>query len=99
MDLTGSPVQMVNGLCLLGSFFCVRIVWGWYMAYDLFSNLWLNRSHISWILSSIYLFSNMSLNGLNLYWFGKMIEALSKRMSGARSKEAQVVGVEGRKHK
>lgn len=59
------------------------------MAYDVFSNIWYNLDRVNWIISSIYLFSNMSLNFLNIYWFGKMIEALAKRMRTS-SKESPV---------
>lgn len=82
--MTGGYLQLINGVFLLGTFFAVRGVWGWYMAYQTFSNLWHNREHVSWFLSGVYLFSNMSLNTLNIYWFYKMIEALRKRLSPSK---------------
>ena len=79
VGMTGSRLQLVNGLLLLITFFLVRGVWGWYMAYDVFSSLYYARERVNWTLSSIYFFSNMSLNFLNIYWFKKMIDALRKR--------------------
>lgn len=89
--MTGGILQVVNGALLLLTFFLVRGLWGWNMAYQVFSNLWRNRDHVSWILSSIYLFSNMSLNLLNIYWFTKMIQALKKRLAPSAKSEAKKV--------
>lgn len=82
--MTGGRLQLINGFCLLASFFLVRGVWGWYMAYSLFTNLWRNRDNIDPVLTGVYFFSNMSLNALNIYWFTKMISALRRRMSPAK---------------
>lgn len=79
--MTGGYLQILNGVVLLVTFFLVRGLWGWFMAYSLFSSLWRARDHINWVLTGIYLFSNMSLNLLNIYWFSKMISALRKRVS------------------
>lgn len=85
--MTGSRLQIANGLVLLATFFFVRGLWGWYMAYDVFSTLYRRRDEVSWALSGIYFFSNMSLNMLNIYWFAKMIEALQKRTKGKNTKK------------
>lgn len=81
IGMTGGYLQILNGVALLTTFFLVRGLWGWFMAYSLFSKLWYARDDINWILTGIYLFSNMSLNALNIYWFSKMIAALRKRVS------------------
>lgn len=43
-------------------------------------------------LASVYLISNVTLNSLNFYWFGKMIETVMKRFrpeEGEKGKEKQ----------
>jgi hypothetical protein len=37
-------------------------------------------------LGFIYLFSNLVLNALNFYWFGKMIKAMRKRFTPQKEK-------------
>jgi len=37
------------------------------------------REDVPFWLAASYLASNITLNGLNWYWFGKMIEAIRKR--------------------
>lgn len=39
-------------------------------------------SYIPWWIIAIYLVSNVTLNALNWYWFGKMIETVRKRFEG-----------------
>lgn len=51
-------------------------------------------------LAVVYLGSNVVLNTLNFYWFGKMIETVRSRFRGPRSKGAEAkgageVGLEG----
>lgn len=36
-------------------------------------------SYVPWWIIAIYLVSNLTLNALNWYWFGKMIETVRKR--------------------
>ena len=40
----------------------------------------------SW-LAFVYLGSNILLNGLNFYWFGKMIETIQKRFTEVKGKK------------
>ena len=89
LGMTGSVLQSVNGVLLLVTFFLVRGVWGWYAAYQVFSLIWQNRQHVPVGLSLMYLFSNMSLNALNVYWFMQMTKALRKRFGGSSAKKVQ----------
>ena len=41
-------------------------------------------------LACVYLGSNVVLNSLNFYWFGKMIETIKKRFQERPGKKAQV---------
>lgn len=120
--MTGSRVQLYNGIVLLFAFFSCRLVWGTYQTVRVYQDIWaaihhepagagihidaLNNSTTSgrnaaagksaapvhgdimqfageeyvplW-LAFTYLGSNIVLNTLNFYWFGKMIEMVRKR--------------------
>ncbi|ORY21760.1 hypothetical protein BCR33DRAFT_729187 [Rhizoclosmatium globosum] len=69
---TGGWLQMVNGVFLLSVFFGVRICWGNWCSIELF-----NRAPIA--PSLLLLVLNVSLNGLNLFWFWKMIDSVRRR--------------------
>lgn len=106
--MTGSRPQWYNGLVLLSSFFCCRLVWGSYQSIRVYADVWsamhvdepgvLDRAFATdnevmkyakgnnippW-LAIVYLGSNVVLNALNFYWFGKMIETIRKRFTEAK---------------
>ena len=104
--MTGSRPQWYNGILLLSSFFCCRLLWGTYQSIRVYQDVWAalhydpaGRSNAvfkpsgdaleimrfagnyvvpTW-LACVYLGSNVVLNTLNFYWFGKMIETIKKR--------------------
>lgn len=119
LNLTGTKIQLYNGILLLFTFFSCRLCWGSYQSMRVFSDVYkvltANRLTLSdpefgklnnngtlvtppelfepqseimqfagdrlvpvW-LAGCYLLSNLVLNGLNWYWFGKMIETIRKR--------------------
>lgn len=85
--LPSSPVpfalRLANGLCLMATFFLVRIVWGFYMAPFVFRDLFMrfnNRTHPQWVAVTIVL-SNLVLNSLNVYWFYKMQQVARRAIS------------------
>lgn len=80
---TGSTFQLINGIFLLLTFFCVRIVWGGYISYHFFHTLYDVRREIPWLYIPIYGLGNIALQALNWLWFGRMINALRKRFDGA----------------
>ena len=109
--MTGSRPQWYNGMFLLGSFFCCRLLWGTYQSIRVYQDVWaalhydsLTRSKESgfgqdavmrfagdfpmpaW-LAGVYLSSNLVLNTLNFYWFGKMIETIQKRFRESTDKK------------
>ena len=43
--------------------------------------------HVPTWLAIVYLGSNITLNSLNFYWFGKMIETIQKRFSEVKGKK------------
>lgn len=78
---TGSQLQLINGVFLVSSFFLVRIIYGGYISI-LFCYTLLEKRHeipLAYILT--YGAVNVMLQGLNWYWFSKMITALRKRFS------------------
>lgn len=77
--MTGSIYQLINGVILLIVFFCARIVFGLYMSYHTYQNVMLVVDQVPTHLIVIYSVANVVLNTLNLYWFYKMIESLTKR--------------------
>ena len=125
--MTGSRPQWYNGMFLLSSFFCCRLLWGTYQSIRVYQDVWaalhfdpLTRSSKAifepdaesadimrfageysmpaW-LAVVYLSSNVVLNTLNFYWFGKMIETIKKRFveskdkKGGRKREEKEEGV------
>ncbi|CAO2655973.1 Nn.00g047760.m01.CDS01 [Neocucurbitaria sp. VM-36] len=115
LNMTGTTLQLVNGIVLLFTFFSCRIVWGTYQSVRVFGDVYraynggsvaisdpefgkLNNGTVIgnagfkhdvlqfaegqtvplW-LAGVYLASNLTLNGLNWFWFGKMIETLRTR--------------------
>ena len=115
LNMTGTTVQLVNGIVLLCTFFSCRILWGSYQSIRVFTDVYhaytagavprsdpevgkLSNDTIVgnagfkndilqysegqtvplWLISA-YLASNVILNGLNWFWFSKMIETLRKR--------------------
>lgn len=116
LSLTGSTLQLINGIFLLLTFMSCRLIWGTYQSIRVFGDIWTayhagpvtfldptiksfdNATAIDagttertailqfadgqtvplW-LAFAYLASNLVLNGLNWFWFTKMIETLRKR--------------------
>lgn len=109
LNLTGSKLQLYNGILLLGMFFSCRLVWGTYQSVCVFYDIYRALKHpgatplsankgsqtildgrsqmmrfagdeqIPMWLAASYLGANITLNGLNIHWFGKMIETVRKR--------------------
>lgn len=79
---TGSVLQLLNGIILLATFFCVRCIWGGMMSYDFFVTLNSAYDQVSTPYLIIYGGGNVLLQGLNWFWFTKMIAALAKRFQG-----------------
>jgi len=76
---TGSTLQLINGFALLSVFFCVRLIWGGMMSYDFFVTLNAVYDHLPLVYIVVYGASNIMLQGLNWFWFTKMVGALRKR--------------------
>jgi hypothetical protein len=48
-------------------------------------------------LAVVYLSSNLTLNGLNYYWFSRMIQTVSARFTTPKEEKAAKVRIEGSK--
>jgi hypothetical protein len=95
LGMTGSRVQLINGIVLMVVFFCVRLLYGTYATFSWLRDIWY-ISHASglkvpqtqlfassfpvpWWLFTIFVVSNSTLNVLNVVWFGLMIKAIRGR--------------------
>lgn len=112
IGMTGSLLQLYNGVALIVTFFCVRLLYGGMMSVRIYSDVWksllrdcrsiiaekeftvgdtfghgvsLTDCPIPWWLLCFYLGGHITLNTLNVYWFGAMIRAIQKR-ADVRSK-------------
>ena len=113
LHMTGSKPQWWNGMLLLSSFFCSRLLWGTYQSVRVYQDVWAGlhpmpadgnhtlgpivdaetmrfarEDQVPVWLASVYLTSNIVLNTLNFYWFGKMIETIRKRFQGHATTES-----------
>lgn len=77
--LAGSQLQWVNGLFLLFSFFSVRIVFGLYQSFLFVQACLENWSRLPLGPVYFYFLANIATNGLNLFWFSKMISSVMSR--------------------
>ncbi|KAI0261345.1 DUF887-domain-containing protein [Gloeopeniophorella convolvens] len=78
---TGTLLQLVNGLTLIGTFAGARLVYGSIMSLQFYQTLFEVRDGVSVVILLGYAIGNTVLNGLNVVWFTKMIAALRKRFS------------------
>lgn len=91
--MTGSRIQLYNGVMLVIVFFGCRLVWGTYLSVKIYQDIWLLRGS-AWVSHSdtkfplwmvyAYLVSNTTLTILNVYWFNQMIQAIRKRFPGSK---------------
>lgn len=82
--MTGTTAQLINGIALITAFGCSRLVWGTYQSVRMFQDVWRAIQHggelpVPKWLALVYVGSLTVLGGLNFYWFGQMIQTVSKR--------------------
>ena len=82
--MTGSTSQLVNGIALITSFGCSRLLWGVYQSVRMYQDMWAAFQTKGGLpippwLAATYMISNTTLTALNAYWFTKMVETLRKR--------------------
>ncbi|KAJ3782359.1 DUF887-domain-containing protein [Lentinula aff. detonsa] len=93
---TGGNFQLVNGILLLATFFGMRLVYGAYISYNFFFTLYDVRDKVPLVYLFIYGAGNIVLQGLNVYWFFKMISSLQKRFSSSSSIDRKAVKTYGK---
>jgi hypothetical protein len=124
LNLSGSIYQLINGFCLLGTFFCCRLLWGTYNSVLVFRDIFgvyanpppsapvdliaaealsgekmiahpFAGKEVPLWLAVVYLGSNLTLNGLNYYWFLRMIQTVSARFKTPAKGKDEKIYVEG----
>lgn len=95
VGMTGSTAQLINGVALIVTFGCSRLLWGTYQSARMYHDVWRTLKTPEelpvppWLAFS-YLASITLLSGLNFYWFWRMIHTVSKRFekpkAGSRTK-------------
>jgi len=90
--MTGSRAQLINGLVLITTFGCSRVLWGTYQSLCLYQDLWkawnypgTDATQLPAWLAVVFAGGNTVLCALNYYWFGKMISAVAKRFAPKES--------------
>ncbi|TQS36441.1 hypothetical protein Golomagni_03111 [Golovinomyces magnicellulatus] len=64
LNLSGSKTQLYNGIVLLFTFFCCRLVWGTYQSVHVFQDVWaaINHDHVSNSLNFGHITSDTAVN-------------------------------------
>lgn len=78
---------MINGLLLLITFFSVRLVWGFYAVALVAGDMWQVRQHVAMFLPLSILSFNVALDGINAFWFYKMVGIAKRKILGKASKK------------
>ena len=84
LGLAGSLYQAINGVILLSTFFCVRILFGYYNSWVFLKTIIDAGSSIPVYYLVIYGTANFLLNSLNAIWFVKMVRSVFSRFDGKR---------------
>jgi len=92
---TGSRTQLINGFCLLGSFFLVRLVYGGWISLQFLLTLKAIYHEISVVYTLVYGLGNLVLQGLNWFWFFKMVAALQRRFNNT-AERTKLIGEDQR---
>lgn len=67
--MTGSKLQLYNGLCLIAVFFTCRLCWGAIASYWLYADVWASRQ--AWGSNALYLNNNDKMELSGMMPFGK----------------------------
>ncbi|MCJ1400314.1 hypothetical protein MMC11_003519 [Xylographa trunciseda] len=99
VGMTGSWAQLVNGVVLITTFGCSRLLWGTYQSVNMYRDVWRAMQTPAELpvprwLALAYLASNTVLSVLNVYWFGRMVQTVRARF---RKPEGEQRGQRGKK--
>ncbi|SCZ93543.1 BZ3500_MvSof-1268-A1-R1_Chr6-3g08728 [Microbotryum saponariae] len=95
--LTGSTLQLVNGIFLVGAYVGARLIWGTYNSYQLWMLFFGPKADPrAGNVRYLYCGLNLLMNSLNFFWFRAMVLALKKRFvkaePGARHERIEING-------
>ena len=84
LGMTGSSAQWVNGIVLVTTFGCSRLLWGTYQSVKMYQNIWEAFNTPGGLpvppwLALAYVVANTTLSGLNFWWFSRMIKTVKAR--------------------
>lgn len=87
--MTGSRLQLINGIALIASFGVCRLVWGTYQSVNMYRDVWRTLQTPGELpvppwLAWAYLVAVTTLGGLNFWWFSRMIVTVRKRFEKPR---------------
>jgi TLC domain len=77
LNLSGSNIQLLNGILLISTFFSVRICYGTFVIYQAIVDL--QRSEIDFRLRWFYSIAGCALTILNYWWFYVMVKSVKSR--------------------
>ncbi|SGZ49014.1 CIC11C00000000592 [Sungouiella intermedia] len=83
-------VVAINGICLLVTFFLVRILWGFYAVGFVMVDMYRLRGHAHAFFPFMVLSLNVMLNVLNVYWFSRMLAIAKKKITGGQSRKETI---------
>ncbi|MCJ1471928.1 hypothetical protein MMC13_000569 [Lambiella insularis] len=92
---TGSWAQFVNGIVLITTFGCSRLVWGTYQSVRMYQDVW-RAMHapdglpVPHWLAAAYIASNTILSVLNVFWFGRMIKTVRSRFQKPKEEDDKI---------
>ncbi|ODQ67578.1 DUF887-domain-containing protein [Nadsonia fulvescens var. elongata DSM 6958] len=84
--------KIINGICLLVTFFSARIVWGFYQVYQITFQIFTNQALEGfplWLPITM-LVANFALDCLNVIWFTKMIKLVHNKVTGGQKSEKKL---------
>lgn len=85
MGMTGTPIQLFNGIVMLSAFFFMRIVIGFYESFEFFRSVYIVLDRSPLLLLVFYSCANITLNSLNVIWFYWMAKAVLKRIPSKKA--------------
>lgn len=85
-------LTIINGLLLITVFFCIRILWGFYSAYQILKDFIAVWSEIHKAFPIIIMSLNLIINVLNVTWFYKMLKIAKKHLDSSSATQESKSG-------